>query len=61
MLPRELPARILLRLHMHSARFVEGIGGLKTSEAYHAKADALVIPEMFFFKLPTPFLEMLVL
>ena len=25
---------------------LEGVGGLKTSEAYHSKADALVIPEM---------------
>ena len=41
---------------------LEGIGGLKTNEAYHSKADALVIPEMFFFlNLPTPFFEMLVL
>ena len=28
---------------------LEGVGGLKTSEAYHSKADALVISEMFFF------------
>ena len=35
---------------------LEGIGGLKTNEAYHSKADALVIPEMYFFNLPTPFL-----
>ena len=36
---------------------LEGVGGLKTSEAYHSKADALVIPEMYFFfeNLPTPF------
>ena len=35
---------------------MEGVGGLKTSEAYHSKADALAIPEMyFFFNLPTPF------
>ena len=33
---------------------LEGVGGLKTNEAYHSKADALVIPEMFFY-LPTPF------
>ena len=25
---------------------LEGVGGLKTNEAYHSKADALVIPEM---------------
>ena len=25
---------------------VEGVGGLKTSEAYHSKPDTLVIPEM---------------
>ena len=35
---------------------LEGVGGLKTNEAYHSKADALVIPEMWFFEnLPTPF------
>ena len=37
---------------------LEGVRGLKTNEAYHSKADALVIPEMYFFfeNLPTPFL-----
>ena len=25
---------------------LEGVGGLKTNEVYHSKADALVIPEM---------------
>ena len=35
---------------------LEGVGGLKTNEAYHSKAYALVIPEMYFFEnLPTPF------
>ena len=29
---------------------LEGVGGLKTNEAYHSKADALLIPEMHFFK-----------
>ena len=29
-----------------ASRFV---GGLKTNEAYHSKADALLIPEMYFF------------
>ena len=29
---------------------LEGVGGLKTNEAYHSKADALLIPEMYFFK-----------
>ena len=30
--------------------------GLKTNEAYHSKADPLVIPEMYFFlNLPSPF------
>ena len=35
----------------------EGVGGLKTNEAYHSKADALLIPEMYFFfeNLPSPF------
>ena len=28
---------------------LEGVGGLKTNEAYHSKADALLIPEMYFF------------
>ena len=28
---------------------LEGVGGLKTNEAYHSKADALVIPDFFFF------------
>ena len=41
---------------------LEGVGGLKTNEAYHSKTDALLIPEMYFFEnLPTPFLEMFVL
>ena len=43
---------------------LEGVGGLKTSEAYHSKADALVIPKMYFFFLKIylrPFLEMLIL
>ena len=37
---------------------LEGVGGLKINEAYHSKADALLIPEMYFFvveNLPTPF------
>ena len=35
---------------------LEGVGGLKTNEAYHSKADALLITEMYFFEnLPTPF------
>ena len=35
---------------------MEGVGGPKTNEAYHSKADALLIPEMYFFEnLPTPF------
>ena len=35
---------------------LEGVGGLKTNEAYYSKADALVIPEMYFSEnLPTPF------
>ena len=32
------------RLAPHGS--LEGVGGLKTNEAYHSKADALVIPEM---------------
>ena len=28
---------------------LEGVGGFKTYEAYHSKADTLVIPEMYFF------------
>ena len=43
---------------------LEGVGGLKTNEAYHSKADALLIPEMGFFFLKIylrSFLEMLVL
>ena len=28
---------------------LEGVGGLKTNEAYHSKADALLIPEMLIF------------
>ena len=28
---------------------LEGVGGLKTNEAYHSKADTLVVPEMYFF------------
>ena len=40
---------------MHGS--LEGVGGLKINEAYHPKADALVIPEVYFFfeNLPTPF------
>ena len=36
---------------------LEGVGGLKTNGAYHSKADALLIPEMYFFleNLPTSF------
>ena len=34
---------------------LEGVEGSKTNEAYHSKADALLIPEMYFFYLPTPF------
>ena len=42
---------------------LEGVGGLKTNEAYHSKADALLIPKMYFFLkiYLRPFLEMLVL
>ena len=29
--------------------WLEGVGGFKTNEAYHSKADALLIPEMYFF------------
>ena len=29
---------------------LEGIGGLKTSDAYHSKADAFEISEIFFFQ-----------
>ena len=41
---------------------LEGVGGLKTNEAYLSKADALLIPEMYFFFLIylRPFLEMFV-
>ena len=35
---------------------LEGVGGLKTNEAYHPKADALLIPKIYFFlNLPSPF------
>ena len=36
---------------------LEGVGGLKANEAYHSKADALLIPKMYFFfeNLPRPF------
>ena len=42
---------------------LEGVGGLKTNEAYHSTGDALLIPEMFFFWKFTYafFLEMLAL
>ena len=34
---------------------LEGVGELKTNETYHSKADALVIPETYFFEnLSTP-------
>ena len=32
------------RLLTHGS--LEGVGGLKTNEAYHSKADALLIPDM---------------
>ena len=41
---------------------LEGVGGLKTNEAYHSKADALLIPKTYFFLIYLrPFLEMFVL
>ena len=41
---------------------LEGVGGLKTNETYHSKADALVILEIYFLKIyRRRFLEMLVL
>ena len=33
-------------LHVQIHGSLEGVGGLKTNEAYHSKADALLIPEM---------------
>ena len=30
---------------------LEGVGGLKTNEAYHSKTDALLIPKMLFLKI----------
>ena len=41
---------------------LEGVGELKTNEAYHSKADALLIPKnVFFLKIyQRPFLEMFV-
>ena len=39
------------------SRSLEGVAGLKTNEAYHLKADAVLIPEMYFFEnLLMPFL-----
>ena len=39
---------------MHGS--LEGVGGLKTNEAHHSKADALLITKMYFFEnLHTPF------
>ena len=50
----EVDERALVGQRAHGS--LEGVGGLKTNEAYHSKADALVIPEMCFFEnLPTPF------
>ena len=52
--PSPSPLRASTRLHSS----LEEVGGPKTNEAYHSKADALVIPEMYFFfeNLPMPFL-----
>ena len=50
--------KLLWASHFGRHGSLEGVGGLKTSEAYHSKADALVIPEMYYLR---PFLEMLVL
>ena len=40
----EVDERALVGQRAHGS--LEGVGGLKTNEAYHSKADALVIPEM---------------
>ena len=45
-----------MRVNGHGS--LEGVGGLKTNEAYHSKADALLIPEICFvlkIYLPLPF------
>ena len=47
------PSKIEKRGHGHGS--LEGVGGLKTNEACHSKADALVIPEMYFFLLKFTF------
>ena len=65
--PRGLPGRVLSRRRRgYSGKHgsSEGVGGLKTNEAYHSKADALLIKKMYFFFLKIylrPFLEMFVL
>ena len=52
---KQLEVDLLKHFRLTSHGSLEGVGGLKTSEAYHSKADALVITEMLFFNLPTPF------
>ena len=42
-----MPLKGLSHLNPHGS--LEGVGGLKTNEAYHSKADALLIPEKYFF------------
>ena len=49
-----------MRVNGHGS--LEGVGGLKTNEAYHSKADALLFPYLFLLKSYLRFfLEMLVL
>ena len=60
-IPRQIDRELVL-LYTLPHGSLEGVGELKTSEAYHSKADALVIPEMYFLKIYLrPFLEMLIL
>ena len=40
----EVDERALVGQRAHGS--LEGVGWLKTNEAYHSKADALVLPEM---------------
>ena len=45
-------------MHCGGHGSLEGDGGLNTNEAYHSKADALVIPEMYFLEIYLrPFLK----
>ena len=40
---------LFVRFGLRQHGSLEGVGGLKTNEAYRSKVDAWLIPEMYFF------------